>query len=114
MERPDKASSRLAGGVILGAAYGYKVQEEADPFVTLVEKANDNFSAATTPGAFLVDFFPSLLKLPEWLPGMGFIQTARRWKKDTVAMTEVPYEYTVKQMVRWWQSGTSSSLGSFL
>jgi len=90
----------MAGGIILGATYGYKVQEEGDPLVALIEKANDNFSAATTPGAFLVDFFPSLLKLPEWLPGAGFKKTARLWKKETVAMTEVPYEFTLKQMVR--------------
>lgn len=31
-------------------AYGITVQEEEDPFVTLIEHANDNFNIATTPG----------------------------------------------------------------
>ena len=76
------------------------MQDGEDPFVNLIEHANKNFNAATVPGAFMVDFFPSLRRLPEWLPGMGFIRTARRWAKDTAAMVDVPYEFTKQQMVR--------------
>lgn len=82
-------------------AYGIDVREEGnDPFVDLIEKANSNFNASTLPGAFPVDFFPILKSLPEWLPGMGFMETARTWLKDTIAMVEVPYDYTKDQMVR--------------
>lgn len=31
-------------------AYGIEVQETNDPFVTLIEQANDNFNIASTPG----------------------------------------------------------------
>ncbi len=31
-------------------AYGITVQDEEDPFVSLIEHANDNFNIATTPG----------------------------------------------------------------
>lgn len=79
--------------------YGYQVVDGQDPFVNLIEKANDNFNAATVAGAYPVDFFPMLKKLPEWLPGMGFMQTAREWAKDTEAMVEVPWAYTKAQMV---------------
>ncbi|TFK32635.1 OrdA protein [Crucibulum laeve] len=89
---------KLAGGIILGLTYGYEVQENQDPFVNLIEHANDNFNVASVPGNFLVDFFPVLLQLPEWLPGMGFLETARKWAKDTAAMVEVPFAYTKKQI----------------
>ncbi|KAF8625149.1 hypothetical protein AX17_006927 [Amanita inopinata Kibby_2008] len=90
---------KLAGGIILQLTYGIDVKEEGnDPFVDLIEKANNNFSAATVPGAFVVDFFPSLRKLPEWLPGMGFMKTARLWLKNTLDMVEVPYAFTKEQM----------------
>lgn len=91
---------RLTGGIILQLTYGIDVREEGnDPFVDLIEKANTNFNASTIPGAFPVDFFPILRSLPEWLPGMGFLETARRWFQDTLAMVEVPYNYTKDQMV---------------
>ena len=79
--------------------YGYEVQDDKDPFVTLIERANDNFSVATVPGAFLVDFFPWLKHFPEWLPGMGFLALAREWAKATQDMIEFPYNYTKQQMV---------------
>jgi cytochrome P450 len=83
----------------LRLTYGYEVQDGEDPFVNLIEKANNNFNAATVPGAFPVDFVPSLKKLPEWFPGTGFLKTAREWVKDTNKMVEVPYNYTKQQMV---------------
>jgi hypothetical protein len=90
---------RLAGGIILKITYGIEVQEGEDHFVRLIEKANSNFNIATVPGAFLVDFFPWLHHLPEWLPGMGFLRTARQWAQDTADMVEVPYAFTKEQMV---------------
>jgi len=79
--------------------YGYQVRDGDDPFINLIEKANNNFNAATVPGAFLVDFFPILKRLPEWLPGSGFLKTARLWAKDTAEMVDVPYDYTKQEMV---------------
>lgn len=93
-------SDRLTGGIILTLTYGIKVQDGEDPFVNLIEGANENFNAATVPGAFLVDFFPLLKHLPGWLPGMGFMKTAHKWAKDTAAMVDVPYAFTKKQIVR--------------
>ena len=90
---------RHAGGIILRLTYGYQVQDGEDPFVNLIEKANNNFNAATVPGAFPVDFFPILKRLPEWLPGCGFLRTARLWAKDTAAMVNVPYDFTKQEMV---------------
>ncbi|KAG6855686.1 hypothetical protein H0H87_012075 [Tephrocybe sp. NHM501043] len=89
---------KLAGGIIMKLTYGYEVQDGEDPFVKLIEGANDNFSAATVPGAFVVDFFPSMKNLPEWLPGMGFLALARKWALDTKEMIEAPYKYTKQQM----------------
>lgn len=89
---------KLAGGIILRLTYGIEVQEPEDPFIDLIEHANNNFNAATVPGAFPVDFFPGLKQLPEWLPGMGFIKTAAEWAKDTARMVEVPYNFTKQQM----------------
>jgi len=37
-------------------------------------------------------------KFPEWLPGTGFMKTARSWAVDTNNMVEVPFAYTERQM----------------
>ncbi|KAF7297433.1 OrdA protein [Mycena indigotica] len=87
---------KLTGAIILRLTYGIEVQDEDDPFVTLIEKANGNFSAATTPGAFLVDIFPSLLLIPETLA--PFKRKAKAWAIETKKMVESPYSYTRRQI----------------
>lgn len=88
----------FAGGVILSLTYGIEVQETNDPYVKLIEDANVILNASTTPGAFIVDFFPFLRRLPEWLPGMGFVRTARVWAKETLKSVEAPFAFTEKQI----------------
>ncbi|KAF8814859.1 cytochrome P450 [Phlegmacium glaucopus] len=75
----------------------WQIQDDEDPFINFIEKANTNFNAATVPGAYIIDFFPIIKHLPEWLPGSGFLQTARLWVKDTAAMVDVPYNYTKQE-----------------
>jgi hypothetical protein len=51
--RPDDLPSnlrKLNGASIMMLTYGIEIKEDNDPFVTLIEKANDNFSIATAPG----------------------------------------------------------------
>ncbi|THU85007.1 cytochrome P450 [Dendrothele bispora CBS 962.96] len=89
---------KLSGSIIMKLAYGIEVQEKNDPFVELIEQANDNFSLATKPGAFLVDVFPSLRNIPAGFPGGGFHALAAKWAKGFNDMVEVPYSYA-KQMI---------------
>ncbi|KAJ6562254.1 cytochrome P450 [Mycena capillaripes] len=91
---------KLTGAIILRITYGIEVQEEEDPFVTLIEKANDNFNIATAPGkslcAFLVDVFPAMMHIPEVVA--PFKQTARVWARATKHMVEAPYLFVRRQM----------------
>ncbi|KAJ3505129.1 hypothetical protein NMY22_g17693 [Coprinellus aureogranulatus] len=102
LKNPDDLMShlrKLTGGIILKIAYGYDVQwEGADPYIDLIEGANENFNVATKPGSFLVDVIPSLKNLPSWVPGTGFLELAKKWRKDTDSMVEVPYAFTKQQM----------------
>ncbi|KAF9526842.1 cytochrome P450 [Crepidotus variabilis] len=89
---------KLAGGIILGLAYGYEVQDGDDQFINLIEQANNNFNKASVPGAYLVDVIPALKHLPDWVPGTSFLKLARDWRRDTEAMADVPYAFTKKQV----------------
>ncbi|KZT12691.1 cytochrome P450 [Laetiporus sulphureus 93-53] len=79
--------------IIMRVTYGYPVKKEDDPMITLPMKAMDNFSAATAPGAFLVDFIPQLRYLPEWMPGAGFLRTAKVWRKTVWDASWNPYNW---------------------
>jgi hypothetical protein len=47
-----------AGAVILRISHGYEVKENNDPFIDLAERAMDQFSRTSAPGAFIVDVMP--------------------------------------------------------
>lgn len=74
--------------------YGYSTgDEEDDTLVCLIEKMMHEFSQAAVPLAWLVDIVPVLRHIPDWLPGTGFKQTARRWKATVRAVGYVPYRF---------------------
>ena len=43
----------------LSVAYGLNVESESDKFYSVSEEATNAVDTALSPGAFLVDFFPS-------------------------------------------------------
>jgi hypothetical protein len=48
-----------AGAIILNIAYGYTIEpHKTDPLVNIADNALEQFSAATVPGAWMVDLFP--------------------------------------------------------
>lgn len=48
----------MAGTIILGIAYGLKVQPVNDPNVEIAEKGLHAISTASSPGAAIFDLFP--------------------------------------------------------
>ncbi|GJE86539.1 cytochrome P450 [Phanerochaete sordida] len=101
LRHPDNVAANIrktAGAVILTLSHGYKIQEENDPYVALVDRAMQQFTIATTPGAFLVDVFPLLRHVPAWFPGASFKVKAREWKDTLETMADVPHTYVKEQM----------------
>ncbi|KAI0066963.1 cytochrome P450 [Artomyces pyxidatus] len=95
LKTPEKWLDHLrhyTAHIIMKRVYGHTVVDDQDPYVRLVEKASQSTSEAAVPGAFLVDLFPSLKYVPEWMPGAGFKRKAREWRKLSQAMINVPYD----------------------
>ncbi|TBU29405.1 cytochrome P450 [Dichomitus squalens] len=89
------------GALILRLAYGYEVARDAeeDPLVRVVEVAMQGFAKASEPGAFLVDSFPLLRYVPEWiLPRGGFKAVARRMRRELDEMYDLPFRFVKTQM----------------
>ncbi|OCH86702.1 putative monooxygenase [Obba rivulosa] len=81
------------GTIIIRVTYGYYIKDENDPFLTLPLTAMDNFSKASAPGTWLVDFVPKLKNMPSWMPGAGFLETAKKWRKIVWDASWDPYNW---------------------
>ncbi|KAG1755525.1 cytochrome P450 [Suillus lakei] len=101
LAKPDELQAHVrytAGAIILRISHGYEVTEQNDPFVDLADRALDQFSRSTAPGAFMVDIIPLLAKVPEWFPGAGFKRMAREWHETVEHMVNAPYKFVQDQM----------------
>jgi cytochrome P450 len=100
LSRPAEFSDHIrktAGAIILRISHGYEVNEGTDPFVTLADKATEQFALSTTPG-FLVNLVPSLRHIPDWFPGASFKKTAKEWSATLNQMVDQPYNFVKKQI----------------
>lgn len=84
----------------MSTVYNYEISGKGDNFVKAAEAAIERLAEATFAGAALVNIFPFLRHLPEWLPGCGFKKFARETKVHTDAMLNEPLGMVEKHMVR--------------
>lgn len=85
--------------VILDIVYDYTIEShDTDPIVKAVGIALKQFSDAVVTGKWAVDMLPFIEHLPEWLPGSGYKQTARQYKKTTEDVVEIPYRLARERM----------------
>ncbi|KAF9652600.1 cytochrome P450 [Thelephora ganbajun] len=66
--------------------------------VKIAEQAMEGFALASEPSAFMVDNFPFLKHMPEWLPGGGFKKKAREMFEDRERLYEVPFKFVREQI----------------
>jgi hypothetical protein len=57
------------------------------------EVHNDNYID------FLVNVFPTLVHVPDWLPWTGWKKTAREWREHKNHAIAAPYEWTKRKVV---------------
>ncbi|KAG2121265.1 cytochrome P450 [Suillus clintonianus] len=98
---PDQLQAHVrhtAGAIILRISHGYEVKENDDPFINLADRAMDQASRSSAPGAFLVDTMPFLARVPEWFPGAGFKRLAREWYETREQMGTAPYQFVKDQI----------------
>ncbi|KAF9260456.1 cytochrome P450 [Marasmius fiardii PR-910] len=79
------------GGIILEIVYGYRVQEDNDPYVKLADNAMAGFKEVAGFGTFFVDFVPMLKYVPAWFPGATFKVKAAAWIQDCNRLRDLPW-----------------------
>ncbi|KDQ57129.1 hypothetical protein JAAARDRAFT_131349 [Jaapia argillacea MUCL 33604] len=101
LDKPEDFNLHLrhiAASIIMSVTYGYEVNPKEDRFVTIAEEATEMLVNALLPGSMLANSFPILLRLPEWLPGMGFKAYARKCFGMTTEMKENPFTFVKQRM----------------
>jgi hypothetical protein len=87
------------GGFATSITYGIPIRRTHDPTVELTEKAFNALAEAATPGRFLVDVFPVLRHVPDWVPGSGFKKLAKGWRELLLRVRDEPFWETIGAMV---------------
>ena len=88
----------MSGDVIVATAYGLDVQPDNDPYVDASEEGVHLITR--TLGFNLVDVFPILKRVPEWMPGAGFQTRAREAKGIAHKILENPFKIAKDHIVR--------------
>lgn len=79
-------------------AYGYRLKNAQDPFFTNARLALNRLAEAAMFTNFLVNIFPSLKYVPEWMPGTNWKRIGRQWRADKEQALNGPYEWTKAQI----------------
>ena len=107
----------MAAALILDVTYGIHVESSSDPYVEIAKEAMHGLAVAGVPGRFLVvssiisaqtsssalflqDTIPALKYVPSWVPGAGFQRQARKWRKATRDLLDVPFAEAKQSLVR--------------
>ena len=92
--------NRFLGGLTLSISYGIPIQSKNDPYVRLAEKAIAGIRLAETEEeTYLVDRYPILKYVPEWVPGASWKRNAMKWRSWEVDMREKPFDMALKSIV---------------
>ncbi|PNP78879.1 hypothetical protein FNYG_07744 [Fusarium nygamai] len=95
---PDHLN-QVSGSIMLRILYNYQTDTKTnDHIVSMANLVMEEFSQATTPGAWMVDFIPWLRYIPEWMPGAGFKKTAKLFRQHLLQNVQDPYHYVKDQM----------------
>lgn len=60
---------RYSASVIIRVTYGYRIPSWDHPLIARIYSVLTNFNEMTRPGAFIIETFPSLRVLPQWMVG---------------------------------------------
>ncbi|KAG8671934.1 hypothetical protein FPOAC1_005192 [Fusarium poae] len=93
--------NQVSGSIMLRILYNYETDpSQNDHIVSMANTVMEEFSQATSPGAWAVDLIPWLKYLPEWMPGTSFKKTARIYRDHLLQNVKDPYDYVRDQMTR--------------
>ncbi|KAF8676139.1 cytochrome P450 [Rhizoctonia solani] len=99
LHSPERLTAHIrhtAGATVAKLTYGYEVKDESDEYIDKAEKTLGTFAYASTPGRFLVDYFPLLKHIP-WAP---FQRAAAEWRAQLIDFAEAPMNFVRTELAK--------------
>ncbi len=82
----------VLAATLLKVVYGIDVEDENHEIIRMIDVALEGPAQAFVPGKYLVDVFPLLQYVPEWLPGANFQKMFAKWRKANLQMKEILFK----------------------
>ncbi|KIM35765.1 hypothetical protein M413DRAFT_32229 [Hebeloma cylindrosporum] len=93
----DDHLKRTAASAVLAAVYGWApVQSKDDPIVTRINEIMERLMLAALPGAYMVDIFPIMKRLPTWIA--PWKKWGLEWQKKDTDMFQGFYDGVAKTL----------------
>ncbi|KAF9808713.1 hypothetical protein IEO21_07775 [Rhodonia placenta] len=89
---------RYAGALTIELAYGHHADIVNEEFMAFADKAMASVTEAGGVASTLVDFFPVMKYIPEWIPGGGFKRHAFMTQKMIREVMSTPYSIVRESM----------------
>lgn len=83
---------KFATAVVLNIGFGVEIDSLDGKYMTMAEDASYALGHGGPPGGTIVDFFPWLRHLPNWLLRSQPINFARKWHDAVRRLHDVPYD----------------------
>ncbi|KXN85014.1 O-methylsterigmatocystin oxidoreductase [Leucoagaricus sp. SymC.cos] len=83
------------GGLSTSLTYGLRIQRRNDPLIQFSEQGLRDGAYMTAPGKYLVNIFPELKHVPEWMPGAGFKRVAKEVRARLDENMEYPWKLSL-------------------
>ncbi|EJD05381.1 cytochrome P450 [Fomitiporia mediterranea MF3/22] len=87
-----------AGQIIMMSTYGIFVDSRQHPYIQIAQAVMDSVSDAARAGAYLVDAFPILKKVPTWFPGAHYQRVAQGWAAEVRRLRFIPFLASKNQL----------------
>ncbi len=72
--------------------YGKDINDLDDEYVVIAQMAMEGQALGHIPGAYWVEYFPIMKRIPSWVPGAGFQKLADKYRPFVEDMRFKPYK----------------------
>ena len=86
---------------MLRIGFGVTLSSDDDPYIQIATDANYATAKGGSPGATVVDYFPFLSNLPNWLVRSQTLMHAREWSWAIRRLHDVPFAAVREEFVSY-------------
>ncbi|KAF2471439.1 cytochrome P450 [Lindgomyces ingoldianus] len=95
----ERLLRRFATAIVMGIGFGVQIDDDKDPHIQMAIDASYALGHGGAPAGTLVDFFPIVKSLPNWLVRDRSLKFARDWRWAIRQIHEAPYAAGEKRSI---------------